>query len=610
MEKIHVVKTSFNKIFKGTIDHLDNIERLYIHVNRLVIHVTHFTKWYLLNCSEDIQVTLDKDSFKVMLLLMNSTQTLNTSKITPTQLLIQHFRPFIIEYKQLINYNYSKLTNIDQVLTYHATLLATNFCVNIQEQFTKKIRTFLTVLIVKRTLSGLGNERKNELRPHLQEMVRDVREAIFTNSLIDLPEEYHEFVNTILDYLQLPERVDVTKGFPYDVVVQPLAYSKSYLRLSKLFESNGLNQFNFTPLSTSTIPRHVTIDSTTLATFVLEQKKPQSFLDDTQKLPLWDQVFKLKNKAFQSRKHDNTKFTGMIKTDGVSVSVIVGPQTTKGPGRKRKKIVESESYLQDATMDQIKHSKVFIDPNKRDLLYCLGSNEKKLRYTQSQRDHETKSRKYRNIRNELRNDAEIDGQPYDVAAAPKKTLDVNGFNIYLRFFFATFTEKEEVYNNKIFRKLRFNTYVNIHKSEAKFINRFIKVYGKETTVFIGDWDSGGVTLPGQVTTKGVGFRKMFRKHGFEVLLVNEYKTSKTCPKCSGELSSFLKRNSPKPWKRETEVTVHGLLRCQSENCQQQCGGNSRLWNRDDVATLNIKAIVVETIENGGERPARFKRQRV
>ena len=55
------------------------------------------------------------------------------------------------------------------------------------------------------------------------------------------------------------------------------------------------------------------------------------------------------------------------------------------------------------------------------------------------------------------------------------------------------------------------------------------------------------------------------------------------------------------------VTVHGLLRCQSEYCQQRCGNPVRLWNRDDVATMNMKYIVEETLMHG-ERPLVFRRQ--
>ncbi len=99
---------------------------------------------------------------------------------------------------------------------------------------------------------------------------------------------------------------------------------------------------------------------------------------------------------------------------------------------------------------------------------------------------------------------------------------------------------------------------------------------------------------------------MFRRAGFDVLLLDEYKTSKVCPDCEREtVETFKRRENPKPWRNDV-VTVHGLLRCQSEFCQQSCGHESRLWNRDFVATLNQKSIV-ESMLAGEGRPGRFQR---
>ena len=52
---------------------------------------------------------------------------------------------------------------------------------------------------------------------------------------------------------------------------------------------------------------------------------------------------------------------------------------------------------------------------------------------------------------------------------------------------------------------------------------------------------------------------------------------------------------------------HGLLRCKNEYCQQRCGYQSHLWNIDDLAAVNMKYIVEETLMHGG-RPLDFRRQ--
>ena len=77
---------------------------------------------------------------------------------------------------------------------------------------------------------------------------------------------------------------------------------------------------------------------------------------------------------------------------------------------------------------------------------------------------------------------------------------------------------------------------------------------------------------------------MFRGHHFQVYVVNEDRTSKTCPHCANDLETFHRREGE-------SFIVHGLLRCQRECCQLPMNKN-RLWNRNDVATLNIRAIMM------------------
>jgi hypothetical protein len=87
------------------------------------------------------------------------------------------------------------------------------------------------------------------------------------------------------------------------VKVQPLKYLHPYLRLQQLYEENSIAPFNAVPLSTSTIPRHVTLDSASLSTLILGFKKaPPNLKDDAVKYALWDEVFQLDNKAFKPKK--------------------------------------------------------------------------------------------------------------------------------------------------------------------------------------------------------------------------------------------------------------------------------------------------------------------
>lgn len=100
--------------------------------------------------------------------------------------------------------------------------------------------------------------------------------------------------------------------------------------------------------------------------------------------------------------------------------------------------------------------------------------------------------------------------------------------------------------------------------------------------------------------KGKGFRTLFRKRGYKVYLVNEFKTSCRCSGCEGgECQTFRRCENPRLWRREETIKRHGLV--EWKTCM-------RLWNRDTNASRNIRKICEEAIK-GKERPLYLKRSK-
>ncbi|KAJ3378037.1 hypothetical protein HDU92_007721, partial [Lobulomyces angularis] len=189
-------------------------------------------------------------------------------------------------------------------------------------------------------------------------------------------------------------------------------------------------------------------------------------------------------------------FDGMTRTDGISICVLLSKIKTTSYGTSttscKRKRTKGE-YFQDNIRD-VKSNFVVIDPNKRDLLYCLGSNGKKLRYTQMERRKETRSKRYSEIRSEVG----IKQNQMNVIV-PRKVIDKDAWNIYIKEFFSTWNEKEQVDKNTIFRKLKLNSYYNTQKSEGLFINKFKSIFPDNPTVIIGDWSRS--TMKYHVPTK-------------------------------------------------------------------------------------------------------------
>ena len=242
-----------------------------------------------------------------------------------------------------------------------------------------------------------------------------------------------------------------------------------------------------------------------------------------------------------------------------------------------------------------------------DILYCVDGIDKKrnhYRYTQDQRRKECKIKKYRNIilddkKKKIENKTIIEWET-EISKFNRKTLNVKEFKKYIK-------KKNEVnekifkfYENKLYRKLKLNGYINRKKHEQKMIKDFKNKFGspENTIVCVGDWEQKQRMKYGKEPIKGKGMRTVFRKAGYKVFLVYEFRTSCRCSKCENICEVFKKCENPKPWK-DNIIMRHGLTKCKT--CHT-------LWNRDENSSSNIFKISYNAI-NGIERPKYLCREK-
>ena len=119
---------------------------------------------------------------------------------------------------------------------------------------------------------------------------------------------------------------------------------------------------------------------------------------------------------------------------------------------------------------------------------------------------------------------------------------------------------KKYYKKEIYRKLRWFGFINKQRSEDCMVNNFRKAFGnpKDIIVCFGDYEQKK-SLKFTPPTKGKSMRQLFRKVGYQVFLVDEYKTSKINHFTLQENEKFRKRLNPRPWKTNI-VLRHGLLR--------------------------------------------------
>ncbi|KAJ2498026.1 hypothetical protein GGH96_004658 [Coemansia sp. RSA 1972] len=232
---------------------------------------------------------------------------------------------------------------------------------------------------------------------------------------------------------------------------------------------------------------------------------------------------------------------------------------------------------------------VLVDPGRRDLLFMLHEkstvdDKNVYRYTRNQQCRETRVTKYRKILQDVKK--------ADVAdiAALERTLSAGSFTIpdlalfeeYLAARPEVATKPTRHYNKTMCRqrdsattpevplhqKLRLSAYVNRQRADQLLMNRLRERFSPDAVFILGNW--GASIAKFHEPIRGKGWRTLLKRAGFDVFLIDEYLTSKTCPLCEERISTFHNVKNPRPWMRSKRpmVKCHGLLGCQSQTCME------------------------------------------
>lgn len=609
-------KSSFARVFCGEDIHLQHLQKYITQCHYLSFHASHVLKLHALR-QEAYDVAFTKKLVEQTLYLLNDDfRPRNVQDATTTDQMkdvVQAYREHVPSCVPI------GMRNVQQTIHYLATSLYTNMTVNVQCHFTKMLLKYINLRLDTRgQMSRLkaeipANGREPLLSFYLR--LRTLRD-IFTLapgcdgllSEIELSEE-EEILRCEVQSI-LPYDKPQSESLAYTVVCKPERFISAYCRISSYMEAYGYPQFSALPLRRSHIASHAPIDTKILCTQILRDSSLVKTMTDN-KHTLWSRVFKLHDKAFKPR--SGLHFSGMIKTDGTAVSVHLENGTGRY-GRKRKRVSKAsmealvkDSYFENHLREIDNCSNfVVIDPNKRDLLYCQDANgERVTRYTSNQRAVETRSRKYRRLRERLKRDAGI--SVLESTIPTHKTMDLSRFVAYLSSLDANSETLRTFYTNTIHNKLSLNSYINTKRSEDSFVNHLKAKYNRDISVIMGDWNDAGRTMRFQTSSKTKGWQKVFQRNHVPFYHLDEHKTSKYCPTCECETYKPFRRLSSRPWRasRGQIDRVNGLLGCTNLECMKQ-DKLVRYWNRDSLSTLNMLKIIRGTMETG-RRPSLYCR---
>ncbi|KAJ2056046.1 hypothetical protein GGI08_003956 [Coemansia sp. S2] len=236
--------------------------------------------------------------------------------------------------------------------------------------------------------------------------------------------------------------------------------------------------------------------------------------------------------------------------------------------------------------------------SRGDLYFMLGWDSTAadpivLRYTHMQRLVETRMRHYTQLR-------EVVKAEHDKVGAIRKaelylaSCTCTTFNPdkFLDYNAARARHVHVACDNPFHRRLKLNAFIKQQQADKRLKCNMIRKFGDDLIMVCGNWSASMVCNHAPI--RGRSWRKKFKHFGFPTYLFDEYRTSKICHNCDGELEKFKWIRNPRPYQRQRNprVLCHGLLQCQICRYEQTNGDNETIsepcvFNRDMAAVLNF-----------------------
>jgi len=554
--------------------------------------------------------------------------------------------------------------NLLQIFQYEAKTIETNIKNNIIAQF--RIRFCQLLNHHYNVKAELKAAKQAGVKSELVNTANNVKYHFFNHGMDKkkdkpLPDDIRDVVLNYRAYY-LPDQKPTKGSVDYDLRKNTLRYLRYLFLINRELEAETGKTFNVFPLKRSFIHGQVTFDTTALGKLFGDLKTATQATSTkhagTIKKIFWNKyfIFNLKPVANEFN-YDNDAdyinglkqhpairepydyyFSGMIKTDGVSVGLLykrydvvaddnygnrkkeINVDTTTGEDIDSDELHITDIVPESAEFQELASKKIVaIDPNKDDIIYCTDGQQN-FRYTLNQRDVETKNRRYKKLIEQDKSFRyKIDGESFSVndmqTAMTKfnsKSSDLETFTNFVatknsfssaltgHYNFIKDDSNPDEADRINYRRLRFNVYNNRRRSEDRMVNRFKAKFGHSDQTFIAFGNAGSNHVKGKAVVKHKGMRKLFRRHGYDVLLVDEFRTSKVCYECHKELSNVYVDWNNRQGEVES-VYVHGLKRCTTETCKAY-------KNRDTNASMNILTIA-ECHFQGRPRPVALCRQK-
>jgi len=249
----------------------------------------------------------------------------------------------------------------------------------------------------------------------------------------------------------------------------------------------------------------------------------------------------------------------------------------------KEKLIEErkQKYTErDNLKDYVKQLEIQI--NKKSYMRNGDIKHKTYSMTSNRWRHETGMKKASIIRADYTNKNKIVKKCLeDLSLCVHRTFDYGRFTKFIKRFMISFDILNNFYRQKVFRNLKFETYIGKQKMKVQIIREIRDTYlsgndkNKQLVIFYGMW-GGNNKMKGFYSTPNKWIKRILAEH-FIILDIDEYNTSKKYYKTGEELNKW---TNPKTKKEIHTVLIHKYIDSNEKT-------KDVFINRDDNGSVNI-----------------------
>ena len=178
----------------------------------------------------------------------------------------------LLEFIQLHSFPLEDGSNLSAILNYYTTTMITAIENNIKMRFFDYVNRFVTSYF-KHQCQEQWNDKS--FKKQFYKEIHLVKNDILHNTLT-CDEKYHQWLQEYRHKI-VPSTYNI--NYHYDIKETPYKYVKHMIFMCLELEKLERKSFQFFPLQTNMIPRHIQIDTKALVELLVDTEKHQSLLD-------------------------------------------------------------------------------------------------------------------------------------------------------------------------------------------------------------------------------------------------------------------------------------------------------------------------------------------